>query len=118
MDPAIASMMISAAGTGAPTNPSSRYYGAPWSSTLPDGRSLLLSRRIIPQADIYTALKSYSVSQGDRLDNLAYRFRRPHLYWMICDANSAVDPDRLTREAGRSIVIPLAAAIPPGARNG
>ena len=37
---------------------------------------------------------------------------------MICDANSAVDPDKLTAEPGYAIKIPLAAGIPPGARNG
>ena len=121
MDPAIQSMVSAAAGTGAPTNPSSRYYGAAVEFYTPTNgvQIAYLSRRIIPKADIYTALKSYSVSQGDRLDNLAYaNFGDPILYWMICDANSAVDPDRLTAEPGVSIVIPLAAAIPPGARNG
>jgi len=37
---------------------------------------------------------------------------------MICDANSAVDPDQLTTVPGYSIEIPLGAGIPPGARNG
>ena len=37
---------------------------------------------------------------------------------MICDANGATDPDELTAQAGRTIVIPVAAAVPPGARNG
>jgi hypothetical protein len=37
---------------------------------------------------------------------------------MICDANGATDPDELTAQAGRTILIPVAAGIPAGARNG
>lgn len=121
MDSALAALITSAAGTGAPTSPSSRYYGAPTQQlTLPDGRVVMyLARRIIPQAATYPATQSYVIVQGDRLDNLANRFLGdPQLYWMICDANSAVDPDELTAEPGYSIEIPLAAGIPPGAQNG
>ena len=32
----------------------------------------------------------------------------PLLYWMICDANGATDPDELTAQAGRTILIPVA----------
>jgi len=78
-----------------------------------------LQRRIIPQASIYTKLQNYAVSDGDRTDNLAYKYLGdPILFWMICDANSAVDPDQLTTVPGYSIEIPLGAGIPPGARNG
>jgi hypothetical protein len=121
MDPIVQSMVAAAAGTGAPTNPSSRYYGAMVEYYTPaNGVPVAyLQRRIIPQANTYTALQSYSVSSGDRLDNLAYQFLGdPILYWMICDASGAVDPDRLTAESGTTIQIPLAAGIPPGARNG
>jgi hypothetical protein len=114
-------MVAAAAGTGAPTNPSSRYYGAAVEFyTAPNGVQVAyLQRRILPQASIYTSLQTYAVSDGDRLDNLAYKFLGdPILYWMICDANSAVDPNLLTATPGYSIQIPLAAGIPPGARNG
>jgi hypothetical protein len=121
MDQTVRAMVAAAAGTGAPTNPSSRYYGAAVEYyTGADGVQVAyLQRRIVPQASIYTSLQSYAVSYGDRLDNLAYKFLGdPILYWMICDANSAVVPDQLTAEPGCSIQIPLAAGIPPGARNG
>jgi hypothetical protein len=121
MDQAIQSMVAAAAGTGAPTNPSSRYYGAQVETyTTPNGIQIAyLQRRIIPQAHVYTTLRNYSINEGDRLDNLAYKFMGdPILYWMICDANSAVDPDQLTAEPGSTIQIPLSAGIPPGARNG
>jgi hypothetical protein len=121
MDPVIQSMVAAAAGTGAPTNPSSRYYGAGVEFfTMANGTQVAyLSRRIIPQAGIYTSLRNYSVIQGDRLDNLAYKYLGdPILFWMISDANNAADPDKLTAEPGTVIEIPLAAGIPPGARNG
>jgi hypothetical protein len=121
MDQVVQSMVAAAAGTGGPTNPSSRYYGAAQQFyTLPNGVQVAyLQRRIIPQAGVYTSLQNYAVSAGDRLDNLAYKFfGDPILFWMICDANSAVDPDELTAVPGFSIEIPLAAGIPPGARNG
>ena len=121
MDSAIKSMVLQAAGTGAPTNPSSRYYGAGVKYfTRPDGVQVAyLQRRIIPQPGIYTSLQNYVVVDGDRLDNLAAKYLGdPLLYWTICDANGATDPDELTAQVGRSIQIPLASGIPAGARHG
>lgn len=130
MDQALSALISAAAGTGGPANPNSRYYGAQVEQlALPpsagaaggtsDGAVMYLARRIIPQAAIYTSTTTYVITDGDRLDNLAQRFYGdPTLYWMICDANDATDPDELTAQAGRTIVIPVAAAVPPGARNG
>lgn len=121
MDNALAAIIQSAAGTGAPLNPSSRYYGdAVEQTTLPDGTAVAyLSRRIIPQASLYPRTQDYSVVAGDRLDNLAARFLGdPILFWMICDANGAEDPESLVAVPGRTIRIPLVSGIPPGARNG
>jgi hypothetical protein len=121
MDKAIQSMVQSAAGTGGPTNPNSRYYGfAVEFFTRADGVQVAyLQRRIIPQPSIYTTLQSHVVVDGDRLDNLsAQNLGDPLLYWMICDANGATDPDELTAQAGYTIQIPLSSAIPAGARNG
>ena len=121
MDSALASIITLAAGTGAPTNTSSRYYGTSTEPyTQPDGTPVMyLVRRILPQPAIYTSVQSYVVVDGDRLDNLAARFLGdPLLYWMICDANGATDPDELTSQTGKTILIPLASGIPAGARNG
>lgn len=121
MDDALASLIRSAAGTGAPTNQSSRYYGATICDfTLPDGTPVkYLRRRIIPQPDIYSSVQNYSIVDSDRIDNLSSRFLSdPLLYWMICDANGAVDPDELVAQVGHTILIPVAATVPPGARNG
>jgi nucleoid-associated protein YgaU len=119
--PALSALIASAGGTGGPAAPSSRYYGAGVEElTLPDGPPVrYLVRRIIPQSSVYSSTVSYVITEGDRLDNLAQRFLGdPALYWMICDANGVTDPDELTAQAGQAIVIPVAAAIPPGARNG
>ena len=121
MDSALAALITSAAGTGAPTILSSRYYGAQTKTlVLADGTPVMyLARRIIPRAATYTATRSYVIVDGDRLDNLASRFLGdPLLYWMICDANGATDPDALTVQAGRTILIPVAPGVSPGARNG
>ena len=121
MDQAMQSMVLAAAGTGGPTLPSSRYYGTPVEYyTRPDGVQVAyLQRRIIPQPDIYTSLQNYVIVDGDRLDNLAYKYLGdPLLYWTICDANVASDPDELTTQVGSTIQIPLASGIPSGARNG
>jgi len=121
MDQALVSMITAAAGTGAPTLASSRYCGSPtlpW--TLPAGTKVMyLARRILPQPGIYQAVQRHVVVEGDRLDNLAARFLGdPLLYWMICDANNCTDPDALTAEVGRSIVMPLSSGVPAGARHG
>jgi nucleoid-associated protein YgaU len=121
MDNALASLIATGAGTGAPTNPTSRYSSAPTVQYVqPDGTVVrYLARRILPQPTIYQAVKTYAIVEGDRLDNLATRFLGdPALYWMICDANGVTDPDALTAQVGRSILIPMSSGIPPGARNG
>lgn len=121
MDQALASLITSAAGTGATTNPNGRYYGVRIdSTTLADGTPVnYLARRIIPQPDTYSSTQSYMIVEGDRLDNLAAKFLGdPALYWMICDANGATDPDELTAQVGATILIPVASNIPSGARNG
>jgi hypothetical protein len=121
MDQALQSMVQSAAGSGGPTNPNSRYYGFGVKFyTRPDGVQVAyLQRRIIPQPGIYSSLQNCAIVDGDRLDNLSARFLGdPLLYWMICDANGATDPDDLTAQPGSSIQIPLSSSIPAGARNG
>lgn len=123
MDKALQSMVLGAAGTGGPTNLSSRYYGfAAKTFTSADGRQIAyLERRIIPQPDIYTSLQSHVVVDSDRLDNLAATFLGdPILFWIICDANGVMDPDALTAQdqVGRTMQIPLASGIPSGVRHG
>jgi hypothetical protein len=78
-----------------------------------------LARRIVPQPSQYSATRTYVIEDGDRLDNLAATFLGdPLLYWMICDANGATNPDELTSQTGRQIVIPVPASTPPSATRG
>jgi hypothetical protein len=121
MDSALAALIQSSAGTGAPTNTSSRYYGAAINQYAPPGGAPVayLARRIVPQPTIYLSVQNYIVVENDRIDNLAARFLGdPLLFWMICDANVVTDPDDLTAQKGSSILIPLASGTPAGARNG
>jgi hypothetical protein len=121
MDTALSALIRSAAGTGAPTNQSSRYYAAAINTyTQPDGTPVVyLARRILPQPSVYVSVQNYAVVENDRIDNLSARFLGdPLLFWMICDANIATDPDELTSQKGRSVLIPFASAIPSGVRNG
>jgi hypothetical protein len=126
VDSALTALITSAAGTGGPALPSSRYYGTPTQQfTLPNGTPVMyLARRIVPQPATYTATQSYAIVVGDRLDNLAARFLGdPLLYWMICDASGATDPDALTApvddsSSPQTILIPVAPGIPAGVRSG
>ena len=53
-------------------------------------------------------MQTHLVADGDRLDLLAHRYLGdPELFWRICDANRALRPEELTREAGRVLGIPL-----------
>jgi nucleoid-associated protein YgaU len=50
--------------------------------------------------------KAHIVSQGERLDHIAYRhYRDPERFWRICDANDAMWPDDLL-EVGDTLLIP------------
>jgi hypothetical protein len=106
---------INAGGTsGAPTAPNSRYYGLPtltW--TRPDGTQVrYIARRLVPQPGQFTVLRQYSVADGDRIDNIAAKqLGDPLLYWLICDANGAMDPQDLTDRIGRALDITLPSAI-------
>jgi hypothetical protein len=121
MNTALQMMIQAAAGTGGPTDPNSRYLNTPIEMlTKPDGTQVAyLQRRIIPQMQIYTSVQNYVVIDGDRLDNLAFKFLgNPLLFWMLCDANGVSDPESLTGQIGSTILIPIASAIPSGAQNG
>jgi len=106
---------VAAGGTsGAPNAPNSRYYGLPTATLiLPDGTMVrYLQRRIIPQPEQYTTLRQYVTVQGDRIDNVANsQLGDPLLYWILCDANAATDPDALTAEPARVLRITLPAGI-------
>jgi hypothetical protein len=106
---------VAAGGTsGAPNAPNSRYIGIPTATLVLPDRTMVryLQRRIIPQPEQYATLRQYVTVQGDRIDNVASRqLGDPLLYWILCDANAADDPDALTAEPGRVLRITLPAGI-------
>src|SRR5437899_1306823 len=92
----------------------SRYYGldiAPWQAT--DGRIFsYVRRRFVPSADRFTLLQEHTVTQGDRLDNIAAQYLDdPEQFWRLCDANNAMRPEELTETVGRKLRITLPEGI-------
>jgi hypothetical protein len=93
--------------------PTSRYYDLETAKmTVGDeeGQRVISykRRRIIPSGETIMTLVEHTVTQGDRLDNLAARYvGDPEQFWRICDANDVLRPEELTEEIGRIIKIGL-----------
>jgi hypothetical protein len=86
--------------------PTSRYYKIDQGTltvTDPSGspREIrYVRRRIIPVADAMTTLLEYTMTQGDRLDNITARFLTdPTQFWRVCDANTSMRPEDLEQIA-------------------
>lgn len=95
--------------------PTSRYSGsetAEWTKV--NGQKVLfVKRRFIPKPENFATLQEHLIEENDRVDNLAaHYFSDPQLYWRLCDANGAMNPDDLTAASGRSIRITLPEGIP------
>lgn len=73
--------------------------------TTPDGRQhAALPIRFPP--DTPAGYQHVTVA-GDRLDLLAYHYYRdPQRFWLIADANPAMDPEELLTEGGQILVPP------------
>lgn len=95
--------------------PTSRYHGLEiLTYTQPDGREVAyVSRRFVPQPSRFETLREYSVTAGDRPDNIAATYiGDPEQFWRLADANAVLNPFELTSEAGRKIRITLPEGIP------
>ena len=93
----------------------SRYFSSRTAQIeLPDGRTITyLTRRFVPPPQAFSLLLEHSVSQGDRLDLIAFRYLGdPEQYWRIADANGAIRPDELIATLGRRLRITLPEGIP------
>jgi hypothetical protein len=100
--------------------PSSRYHGLGTNVlSTPDGRSIAyVRRRFVPPPERFATLQEHAVVDGDRLDNLAYRYLGdPEQYWRLCDANGALRPAALTEVVGRRLRITLPEGV-QGPTNG
>jgi hypothetical protein len=92
----------------------SRYYGLTIENLdLPNGTTIAyVSRRFVPAPERFQTLQQHTVTQGERLDNIASKYLGdPTLFWQICDANRAMRPEDLTDPPGRTLRITLPAGI-------
>jgi len=83
----------------------SRYYDLENATFItPDGRKMTYKRRrFLPHGENMPLLAEITPMQGDRLDLIAFRtLGDPTLFWRICDANNAMNPEDLI-EPGRII---------------
>jgi len=95
----------------------SRYYASATLTYLaPNGQTVTyLAPRFVPQpgSPNYTTLAQHTVKGADRLDLLAATYLGdPLLFWVICDANGAVDPSELLETPGSTINITMPQGIP------
>ena len=62
---------------------------------------------------VFALLLEHTVTEGDRLDNIAARYLGdPEQFWRICDANGVMRPDELTETVGRRLRITMPEGIP------
>jgi|SRR5215471_12793272 len=93
--------------------PSSRYYGISTATiTGPDGEvEIYLKRRFLPAIDGSVSLQQHLVTEGERLDHIAFSFLAdPEQFWRIADANTEMNASMLAAEPGRVLRIPLEGA--------
>jgi len=99
----------------------SRYYGSKTLTLVtPAGETITyLARRIVPQpgAPNFATMAQHTVKQGDRLDLIAAKYLGdPLIFWLICDANGAIDPRELVATPGNVLNITTPQGV-PGAPN-
>ncbi len=88
----------------------SRYYAIEQVIfTGADGREIgYVRRRFLPDAASAVVLAEHTVTQDERLDQItAHYLGDPEQFWRLCDANNAMNPEELTAQIGRKLVIPL-----------
>jgi nucleoid-associated protein YgaU len=87
---------------------------------VPDGTSknldlttiVYLKRRFVPSPENFHLIQEHTVTQGDRLDNIAAKYLGdPEQFWRLCDANNALRPEELTQQIGRKLKITLPEGI-------
>lgn len=92
----------------------SRYYGIETQTlTAADGTIIVyLKRRFLPSTESFQLMQLHTVTQRERLDNIAAKFLGdPELFWRLADANGAMRPEELVETVGRRIKITLPQGI-------
>lgn len=95
--------------------PNSRYAGLDTATlSLPQGKTIIyLVRRFVPSTERFQLFQEHTVTQGERLDNIAAQYLGdPTLFWRLCDGNNAMRPEELTETIGRTLRITLPEGIP------
>jgi hypothetical protein len=97
----------------------SRYYASKTLQyTSPGGQQITyLARRFVPQpgAPNFATVAQHTVRHGDRLDLIAAKYLAdPLMFWLICDANGAIDPGELVETPGTVLNITMPQGIPGG----
>lgn len=90
--------------------PTSRYYQIETAKlvTVEGRETVYLRRRFLPDLRTIIVLTEHTVTEGDRLDNVAAQYLGdPEQFWLLGDANTEMRPDDLTTEVGRRLRIPL-----------
>jgi hypothetical protein len=94
--------------------PGSRYAGAATATYVgSSGQPIVyLRRRFCPPAERFALLREHFVHEGERLDLVTVHYYGDgELFWRICDANNAIDPEEL-EQVGRIVRITLPEGIP------
>ena len=75
----------------------------------PDGYTVTyVRRRFLPQGERLPLLMEVTVTDGDRLDLITSRaLGDPEQFWRVADANNAMNPFELTKEAGATVRVPI-----------
>lgn len=90
--------------------PNSRYYNlATATFVAADGTEIAYKRRrFLPDGEVMPTLLEVRVAEGDRLDLITARtLGDPQGFWLVCDANSAMNPAVLTEKPGTSLRVPI-----------
>ena len=95
--------------------PTSRYYNVETAAlTTSEGEQVpYLRRRFLPAASRFSLLREHVVLGGERLDRIAAKeIGDAEMFWRVCDANDAMQPDELTALIGRRLRVTLPEGIP------
>ena len=97
----------------------SRYYAfRTLTYSTPGGQQITyLARRIVPQpgSPNFATIATHTVHQGDRLDLIAAKYLGdPLIFWLICDANGAIEPEKLVATPGTILNITTPQGVPGG----
>jgi len=95
--------------------PTSRYHNIETATfkNAEGKETIYLLRRFVPSPERFALLHEHVVTQGDRLDNITAKYLGdPEQFWRVCDANGAMQPDKLIETIGRRLRITLPEGIP------